>query len=106
MGVARHDFAGRRGGQRPILALEHAALDLAPAHIFLDQDLAVVPERLSDRTREFLPRPGLADADRRAEASRLHEDRTAKLGDNRLKGRRVALWQSSESAGSAGRGRA
>ena len=61
------------------------------AHIFLDQDLAVMPERLGDRLREFLRRPRLADADRRAETRRLDEHRTAELGVDRLKGRRVAL---------------
>ena len=69
MAVAGHDLAGQRGGERAVLALEHAALDLAAAHEFLDQDLAVMPERLGDRVRELLPVPALlmpTDEPRRA----------------------------------------
>ena len=50
-----------------------------------------MPERFRDRLREFLRRPRLADADRRAETRRLDEHRTAQLGDDSLKSRRVAI---------------
>ncbi len=88
--VARHDFAGRRGDERPVLTLEHPAFDLAAAHIFLDQDLAVVAERLGYGSRELVRRSGLADADRRAEPRGLDEHRAAELGGDPLKGRPIS----------------
>ena len=94
--VAGHDLARRRGGERTVLVLENAALDLAAANIFLDQDLAVMPKRLGDRLSELLRRPRLADADRRAKARRLDEHRTAELGDDRLKGRLVSPRKTQE----------
>ena len=50
-----------------------------------------MPERLGDRLGELLPRPRLADPDRRAETRRLDEHRTAQLGDDSVEGRRVAF---------------
>src|ERR1700722_3174169 len=91
--VAGHDLARRRGGERTVLTFENAALDLAAADIFLDQDLAVVPERLGDRFSELLSRPRLADADRRALARWLDEHRAAKFGDDLIERWRLPLGE-------------
>ena len=55
-----------------------------------------MPERLGDGFSELLPRPGLADPDRRSEPSRLDEDRTAKFGYNSVESRRVAMAETAE----------
>src|ERR1700677_4044509 len=91
--VAGHDLARLRSGERTVLTLEQATIYLAAANILLDQNFAVMLERLDDRVGELLSRPRLADADRRAEARRLEEHRAAKFGDDRLERWRLPVGE-------------
>src|SRR6266545_3364346 len=79
--VAAHQAdLGQHAGDRPAgVVLDDTALDLAPDHGRLDENLVVVRERRLDGCGKVGPALHLGDADTRSRAGRLDEHRQAQV---------------------------